>query len=301
MARFGTELARLLLPASVRDGLETMKSRPLVVVHDGEGSRVPWEALRIGDVHPALEGGLTRRYTSEALTVARWREQREANGRLRVLMVVDPTLDLPGAADEGAALGRMLRAGGADVELLCGAAATRDALLRAIGAGDHDILHFAGHGFFDAGNPGRSGLVCAGQEVLRGADLDGLGDLPALVFFNACEAARVRKPRGAQGQRLFAFRRSTSVAEAFLAGGVANFLGTHWPVGDQAALAFSTCFYRRLLDAAPLGDCVLAARRRVLELDSIDWADYVLYGSPDFTVGDPGRDWSSARNRWPRR
>jgi hypothetical protein len=287
MARFGSGLARLLLPASVRDGLEAMKSRPLVVVHDAEGSRIPWEALRIDDVHPALEGGLTRRYTSEALTVARWREQREANGRLRVLMVVDPTLDLPGAADEGAALGRMLRARGADVDVLAGAAATRDALLRAIGAGCHDVLHFAGHGFFDAGNPGRSGLVCAGQEVLRGADLDGLGDLPALVFFNACEAARVRKPRGTQGQRLFAFRRSTSVAEAFLAGGVANFLGTHWPVGDQAALAFSTSFYQRLLEAAPLGDCVLAARRRVLALDSIDWADYVLYGSPDFTVGNP--------------
>jgi CHAT domain-containing protein len=181
----------------------------------------------------------------------------------------------------------MLRARGADVDVLSGAAATRDALLRAIGAGCHDVLHFAGHGFFDAGNPGRSGLVCAGQEVLRGADLDGLGDLPALVFFNACEAARVRKPRGTQGQRLFAFRRSTSVAEAFLAGGVANFLGTHWPVGDQAALAFSTSFYQRLLEAAPLGDCVLAARRRVLALDSIDWADYVLYGSPDFTVGNP--------------
>jgi CHAT domain-containing protein len=289
MARFGAGLARLLLAASVREGLEAMKSRPLVVVHDGEGSRIPWEALRVGDVHPALEGGLTRRYASETLTVARWREQRAPDGRLRVLMVVDPTLDLPGASDEGAALGRMLRAGGAEVELLAGAAATRTALLRTIAEGRHDVLHFAGHGFFDAGNPGRSGLVCAGQEVLRGADLDGHGDLPSLVFFNACEAARVRKPGRSRGQRLFAFRRSTSVAEAFLAGGVANFLGTHWPVGDQAALAFSTDFYSRLLDGAPLGDCVLSARRRVLQLDSIDWADYVLYGSPDFTVGNPDR------------
>jgi pimeloyl-ACP methyl ester carboxylesterase len=282
MAGFGTGLARLLLPASVREGLEGMKTRPLVVVHDAEGSRIPWEALRIGDVHPALEGGLTRRYASEALTAARWREQRPANGRLHVLIAVDPTLDLPGAADEGAALGRLLRAAGAEVELLSGAAVTREALLRAIGAGRYDVLHFAGHGFFEPGNPGRSGLVCAGQEVLRGADLNRLGDLPALVFFNACEAARVRRPRRAGDARLFTFRRSTSVAEAFLAGGVANFLGTHWPVGDQAALAFSTRFYRRLLEADPLGDCVLAARRDVRDLGSIDWADYVLYGSPDF-------------------
>jgi CHAT domain-containing protein len=264
-----------------------MQARPLVVVHDAEGSRIPWEALHVGDAHPALEGGLTRRYASEALTAARWREQRPANGRLHVLIAVDPTLDLPGAADEGAALGRMLRAAGAEVELLAGAAVTRATMLGALGAGRYDVLHFAGHGFFEPGNPGRSGLVCAGQEVLRGADLDRLGELPALVFFNACEAARVRRPRRAGDARLFAFRRSTSVAEAFLAGGIANFLGTHWPVGDQAALAFSTSFYQRLLEAEPLGACMLAARRRVLELDSIDWADYVLYGSPDFALA-PG-------------
>jgi len=286
LGRFGTGLGRLLLPPSVRDGLATMRLRPLVVVHDSEGSRIPWETLRVGDVHPALEGGLTRRYASETLTVARWSEHRPPGTKLQVLVVVDPTLDLPGAADEGAALSRMLRAGGAEVELLTGAAATRRALLRAFGSGRHDVLHFAGHGFFDAGDPGRSGLVCAAGEVLRGADLDGLGNLPALVFFNACEAARVRRPLRSSGRGLFAFRRSTSVAEAFLGGGVANFLGTHWPVGDQAALVFSTSFYQQLLDGALLGDCVLAARQRVLEIGSIDWADYVLYGNFDFAVGD---------------
>ena len=286
LARYGTTLGRLLLPASVLQGLAAMHARPLVIVHDGEGSRIPWETLHVDDVHPALAGGLTRRYASEGLTVARWREQRSPGERLQVLVVVDPTLDLPGAGDEGAALVRMLRAGGAEVELLAGTAATRRTLLGEFGSGRHDVLHFAGHGFFDAADPGRSGLVCAGGEVLGSADLEGLGNLPALVFFNACEAARVRR-RGAVGARLFAFRRSTSVAEAFLAGGVANFLGTHWPVGDQAALAFSTEFYRQLLDGVPLGEAVRAARLRVLAQDSIDWADYVLYGIPGFTVGNP--------------
>jgi len=287
LARYGAKLGQLLLPASVRAGLEAMQPRPLVVVHDGEGSRIPWETLRTGDVHPALAGGLTRRYASDSLTVARWNEQRTPGARLQVLMVVDPTLDLPGAADEGTALRRMLRAGGAEVELLSGAAATRRTLLREFASGRHDVLHFAGHGFFDAGDPGSSGLVCAGREVLRGADLDGLANLPSLVFFNACEAGRVRRARGATGARLFAFRRSTSVAEAFLGGGVANFIGTHWPVGDQAALVFSTSFYQRLLDGAPLGECVLVARQRVAAIDSIDWADYILYGDHSFTVGDP--------------
>lgn len=290
MARFGNGLAQLLLPESVRAGLAAMQPRPVVVVHDGEGSRVPWETLRAGNVHPALVGGLTRRYASDTLTVARWNEHRAPGARLQVLMVVDPTRDLPGAADEGAALGRMLRAGGAEVEILSGAAASRRALLDEFASGRHDVLHFAGHGFFDADDPGSSGLVCAAREVLRGADLDGLANLPSLVFFNACEAARVRRPHRPTAARLFAFRRSTSVAEAFLGGGVANFIGTHWPVGDRAALVFSKTFYQRMLDGQLLGECMLDARRQVAAIGSIDWADYILYGDHDFAVGNPDHD-----------
>jgi CHAT domain-containing protein len=263
-----------------------MRRRPLVVVHDRDASRVPWETLHVGESCPALDAGLSRRYTSEGLTVARWREQRATGARLQILMVVDPTRDLPGAADEGAALARLMRDSEADVEVLQGRSASRAAVLRAIGAGRFDVLHFAGHGFFDADDPGRSGIVCAGEEVLRGSDLDGLGDLPALVFFNACEAARVRR-RSRRRTRLAAFRRSTSVAEGFLSGGVANFLGTHWPVGDDAAAVFSERFYGCVLGGMPLGESVRAARRAVHEQHSIDWADYVHYGSPDFRLGGP--------------
>jgi pimeloyl-ACP methyl ester carboxylesterase len=288
LARYGGELARLLLVGPVREGLATMVRRPLVIVHDREASRVPWETLHVAGAHPALEHGLSRRYTSEGLSVARWRDERVAGESTRVLMVVNPTLDLPGAADEGAALRETLLQSGARVDLLEGAAATRTRVLREIGSGDHDVLHFAGHGFFDPDDPGASGLVCANGVVLRGSDLDGIASLPALVFFNACEAARVRRPGRPAQARLFGLRQSSSLAEAILDGGVANFVGTHWPVGDESALAFSTRFYQRLLGGAPLGDVVLAARRTVLAAGSIDWADYVLYGNPAFRLGPAG-------------
>jgi len=291
MVRFGTSLARLLLAASVREGMEAMANRPLVLVHDREASRVPWEAIRIGNVHPALEGGASRRYEAETLTVARWREDRAPGDRLNVLLVANPTEDLPGAAAEASALRRLLGEGHTTLEVLEGRDATRARILGALSSGDYDVLHFAGHGFFDAAEPGRSGLICAAEEVLRGADLDGLGNLPALVFFNACEAARVRRiSRRSRTQRLFGPRRSSSLAEAFLAGGVANFIGTHWPVGDEAALQFSTGLYQSLLDGARLGDAVLAARQRVFASGSIDWADYVHYGSPAFQLGNPDQE-----------
>ena len=248
MARFGAGLARLLLPASVREGLETMQRRPLVVVHDGEGSRIPWEALRVGDVHPALEGGLTRA-TRAKRSPSPAGASSTRTAALRVLMVVDPTLDLPGAADEGAALGRMLRAGGAEVDC---SPARRHAQCAAAGdrRGPARRPALRGPWILRPGHPGRSGLVCAGQEILRGATSRASATCRRWCSSMPARPRACADPRSARS-RLFAFRRSTSVAEAFLAGGVANFLGTHWPVGDQAALAFSTYFYR---------DCSMARR-----------------------------------------
>jgi pimeloyl-ACP methyl ester carboxylesterase len=285
LPRYGEEIASLLLAGAVREGLAAMVHRPLVVVHDREASRIPWETLRVAGAHPALESGLSRRYASEGLSVARWREIRDVEGPPRVLMVVNPTLDLPGATDEGTILRETLHRAGARVDCLEGADATHARVLSETGSGDYDVIHFAGHGYFDAGDPGSSGLVCAGGKVLRGSDFEGAASLPALVFFNACEAARVRRPGRSAQARLLGLRRSSSLAEAILDGGVANFVGTHWPVGDAAALAFSARFYEALLDGTRLGDAILAARRVVAAAGSIDWADYVHYGNPEFRIG----------------
>lgn len=288
LARIGENLARALLAPAVREGLVSVRSRSLVVVHDREASRIPWEVLRIGDAHPALTGGLSRRYVTDALTVARWRDEPRAGEPLRVLLVVNPTLDLPGAATEGRELQALLAEANVVMDVLEGRDATRARLLAELASGTFDVLHFAGHAFFDPAEPGRGGLLCAGEQVLRGGDLHDLGHLPALVFCNACEAARVRKRRPGAGRspaRWFGLKRTmTGVAEAFLAGGVANFLGTHWPVGDDAALAFSQELYGALLGGVTLGESVLAARRRIEALPSIDWADYVHYGSPEFRL-----------------
>jgi CHAT domain-containing protein len=200
-----------------------------------------------------------------------------------VLIATDPTCDLPGAALEREALLELLREPQASARWLDGAAATRRAVLAALRSGDYAALHFAGHAFFDAAHPERSGLVCARGDRLRGADLAGIERLPSLVFLNACEAGRLRR-----GRR----RRSTGaasgdgagIAEAMLDGGVATYLGTHWPVGDSAALIFSRELYSALLAGRSLGAAVLAARRAVHAHGSADWANYLHYGSHDQLV-----------------
>lgn len=45
MKELGTEVAELMLAQPIRQVLASMKDRHLVVVHDSESSRVPWETL----------------------------------------------------------------------------------------------------------------------------------------------------------------------------------------------------------------------------------------------------------------
>jgi len=157
-------------------------------------------------------------------------------------------------------------------------------------SGDYDVLHYAGHAFFDADAPASSGLVCSDAN-LTGADLRGLQRAPSLVVLNACESGRIRRTED-RGSRRGAARRAASralddsagVAEMLLRAGVASFVGTYWPVGDAAASEFANRFYSKLLENRTLGEAVLAGRQRVKAQGSADWADYLHFGDPEFRL-----------------
>ena len=69
--------------------------------------------------------------------------------------------------------------------LIKGDRATRDRVRTALRSGRYDVVHYAGHAFFDAAHPGKGGLGCNGGEILNGSDLDGAGaSLPHVVVFN---------------------------------------------------------------------------------------------------------------------
>lgn len=283
LSQLGAELGELVFGRQRKDLLGEMaklaRELPVIIVHDGPASRLPWETLRHGDWVPALAGGIARQHLEANMSVAKWLEHRADDASLDVLLVTNPTSDLEGAEDEGAGIRGLLSAlPGVRLTERRGPRATRQRLLADFSSGAFDVIHYAGHAFFEPSHPGRSGLLCAGREVLSGADLAGMASLPSLVFFNACESGRVRG--GAAPENV-------SVAGAFIRGGVANFLGTYWPVGDTPALRFSETFYPLLLAGKTVGQAVLEARRAVRATKSVDWADYLLYGSPDFVIKRP--------------
>jgi hypothetical protein len=302
LGAFGRRLAGEVLAEDVLTLLEHLRDRHLIVVHDAPSSRVPWETLWVGGDSgwfPAAESGLSRKCTAENLSIAKWLDKRRESASLDVLLVVNPTEDLEGADREGERIQALFSGNSAvRVDALRHGAARREAIIDAFRSGRYDVVHFAGHAFFDAAAPGRSGILCSGREVLSGADLTSIGNLPSLVFFNACEAGRIRSSNlertrpGGQRRGQPAQVQSAGVAEAFLRGGIANYVGTYWPVGDASAGAFASTFYSTLASGRPIGPALLDARLAVRELKSVDWADYMHYGAFDFALKNtsPSKD-----------
>lgn len=287
---FGAQLGELVLHPSIRAALHEMRAHPLAVVHDEAGSLIPWETLCLRGHFPAAMRGVSRRYAASQLSVARFSEQRRRDAVLQLLLVTNPTGDLPGADLERERLVKLLaRLADVRVTSIEGAAATRARVLAELQSGTYDAMHYAGHAFFDARAPARSGIRCSDATV-TGEDLAALPRLPALVVFNACESARVRRGAAQAARPAHAaarperIRAHAGVAEALLRGGVTHYVGTWWPVGDAEAVAFAETLYVRLLEGAPIGSAVLAGRQAVRALRSVDWADYVHYGDPQFRL-----------------
>ena len=291
LRQFGEQFAGLLLPAEVCTVLENMQERHIVVVHDGPAARVPWETLAVGKWVPALAGGLSRRYLADNLPIATWLEQRRAQPSVRLLLVVNPLGDLPGAEEEGKRITQLAGATAAiEVVPLVRKEATKAAILSALRTGKYDCVHYAGHAFFDPQVPSRSGLICAGREILSSVDLLGIGNLPFLVFFNACEAGRVRGRTASVKPASTRVVESYGVAEALMRGGIANYMSTYWPVNDNAAETFASTFYKGVLAGRSIGSALLEGRKAVADIGERDWADYILYGNFDFVLKERGTD-----------
>ncbi len=297
---FGRALTDLVLPDRLRRILDdpAIRESHLSVIHDSQAARIPWEALRLGSNAPALARGLSRRYLAQNLSIAKWVEQRLKTRTLDVLLIVNPTEDLAGTITEASEIRQTLsRISLVNTEVMDGTAATRACVLKAMRSGRFDVIHYAGHAFFDPLEPGRSGILCS-DGVLSGQDLVSLDRLPALIFFNACETGRVRSARAStlatRGRSQpgdatpSQIERSVSLAEAFLRGGIAQYVGTYWPVGDHTAAAFARTFYEHICHGSTVGTAVLQARNTVHQRfqESIDWADYLHYGDANFRLKD---------------
>ena len=113
-AQTGAQLANLLLPIelqqTINQKLEANAQSHLVVLHDIGASKIPWEALYFDGKSPALQTGVSRIYKTDLSQKAGGQTSLSRDAQLQMLVVQNPTGDLPGALDEGRSLTQFFRA-----------------------------------------------------------------------------------------------------------------------------------------------------------------------------------------------
>jgi hypothetical protein len=127
--------------------------------------------------------------------------------------------------------------------------------------------------------------------------------VPRLVFANACLSAAIETTKEPLPRLEI---QQLSLAEAFFARGIENYIGAGWKVNDELAADFATLFYLQamgvtllapnvyeLKEAAPpatLGNAVASARRALMEIirtrkitgePASIWGAYQHYGQPN--------------------
>jgi CHAT domain len=263
----GEFLGRILIPQDLRSELSS--TAPMVLQVDATTARIHWEMVsqpdpilpeedrsRAGDMSAFLGTyrGLTRQLrTTFARTPQPGRNHQAAP---RVLVVADPAREHPlqGAAEEGLAVAALFETFNTIAEkaglpqrfqvtrLVGPLEASPTRMLRELTVRRYELLHYAGHCFFDPKHPAQSGWIFSGGVVISASELERIDRVPSLVVSNACESG-ITPDRAAERSAALV----PSFAEAFFAQGVANYVGTAWPVDDMAARLFATTLYGSLI------------------------------------------------------
>jgi tetratricopeptide (TPR) repeat protein len=218
------ELGRMLLPE------DWTPTRRLVVVPDPDYDGVPFAAL----VHPATKAPL---FATTSTALAPYlgillRPLPEPSGELRALVVASPratVVPLPAAREEADEVAALLHTG---TVVEHPRAAELERLLESA-----ELFHFAGHSQGHPLDPYDHELMLAPGEALgigRILDLD-LSRL-RLAVLSSCDSASIVSLE----------LPGPGFADAVLAAGAGQVVGTLWPIQDGSALAFVKELYRQI-------------------------------------------------------
>jgi CHAT domain len=244
---------------------------------------LPWELARVDGQPLALSTRFGRQL--ELSAVGRQAAFVAPHDRLEVLVVGDPTGDLPGAAGEADAVARLLGAlPGAKVTTLMSDVGYAD-VSRELDTHNYDVFHYAGHARFDVLREDASGLVLA-DGLLTAQDLAFRTHLPRLFVANACHSAATGDVR--LQEQAEASRATRNLVSGVLGAGARAFVGAMWEVDDQAAATFAAGLYNELVqigesEGGTIGDAVRRGRQQIITSHGEGqpaWAAYALYGSP---------------------
>ena len=282
--------------------LDTLRGRSNLILIPHETLHVlPWEVARIP--HPRKFLGLhipiSRSY-SLSLTQSCIERERPSDG---ILLVSNPNYNSEIAMCKGdvkfdaglcstcqlqmSCLPAAEREVDSIIEMLGEEAPTRWGLLRHEQASkenflkkaeeDFSIIHFAGHGFFDAVDPWMSSLRFYSPEGFDQLTVtrlvqSRLSGTPLFVL-SACETGVAKIRRGDE---------AVGLIRGLMLAGVTSIVATNWMLLDEVAAIFMKEFYRHYFRGKNCCGSLFEARRTVSDKfeSPIAWGVYTLYGNP---------------------
>ena len=277
LKRLGQLLFNMLLPPALQDALRALPDQQPIMLTTTD-IEIPWELLHDGEQFFALKHPMGRRLWSPVPV----RANGQPSDNHSLLFISNPTGDLDEANKETDKLMDLFEPEGDDdpyPRFLGHTSATRWQVLEAFSMG-YEIIHYSGHA-----EPGK--LLLADGEITTMEIQKALQGHP-FVFLNACYSAKemTSKEVHESGIVPYAGLTASNLAEAFIIGGAAGFLGTLWPVFDQSSREFAEWFYTLLRKGVPVGEALRQARVKMYETQPDDpiWASFVLYGDPMLKV-----------------
>jgi tetratricopeptide (TPR) repeat protein len=304
-------LFEMLLPNELKE--QAPDQDDIVLMLDEEAARYPWELLEdpggSGRNPFVIEHGVLRQ-----LETLQFRESVRSVAERNALVIGDPVspfVELKGAQAEADAVSRSLEANGR-FRVDARKRPAGDEVIQALCAMPYRVLHLAGHGVYNylpasASQCGECGQDVAGLEktkrnpslkpitgmvigdglYLTPAEIRQMRQVPELVFINCCHLGHIEaSDRGTLNDRRDQNLIAANVATEFIRMGVHAVVAAGWAVDDGAALTFATEFYDRMLDGAPFGQAVKAARQNTFDLhpQTNTWGAYQCYGDPDYRL-----------------
>jgi hypothetical protein len=176
--------------------------------------------------------------------------------------------------DEELDIIRSLKNNAAEINIL--PARTRN-LREVFEQGSFDLLHITSHGAFGGVNSSDTSAILMEDGPFSAAELSprmagAMRRASPLIFFNACQSGRIG----------FSLTRLGLWGTKFVELGCGAFIGSLWPVTDEAALAFTREFYKAMSAGMAIGEAVLQARLDVHRLYPNDptWLAYCCFADP---------------------
>lgn len=265
--------------------LLTDKSR-LVVVPDKSLFKIPFAALMNPDTGRYLIEDYAVAVTPSANVYVRGlKRNKELAKHLpnNILVIGNPSFDvsehpnlssLPFAETEAKEIAALYP----DHQLLLRNSATKSSFLNL--SKNFSIIHFAGHGIVDDGNPMDSKLILAttpkeNDGTLSAKDLLGLELNAELVVLSACRTASINNIG----------RESVSnIVYPFLADRVPTVVAVLWNINDEVAKTVFTSFYKHLTNAHIPMDALRATQLEMIrsydkrKSSPATWGGFVVYG-----------------------